>query len=254
MIDKTSSTPLYLQIQNLIVDQIRVGDYKAGEQVPSELEIASQYIVSRMTARKALDNLVSKGVLFRQHGKGTYVAEDVVSYGLSTMLSFSRTLQAMGYNVVTKVLLVDVIPASSDIVRSLRLGLKSQVIIIRRLRLIDEIHAALHTSYLDYKMFAPIMKFDLAVMSLHDVIHRVAGIQVVYTNDSVQADLATPEEEKQLQLEPNKPILRVEGVAYSGEGQPTRLTRAVYRGDMFRLNVKNASDLATSLKVSDRNE
>lgn len=252
MIDKTSSVPLYMQIQNRLVEQIRTGEYREGSQVPSELEIAGQYQVSRVTARKALDNLVLKGVLFRQRGKGTYVTEGVVSYGLSTMLSFSRTLQAMGYHIVTKVLLVDIIPATREVTEHLQLNLNSQVIIIRRLRFIDASPAALHTSYLDYLHFAPIMKFDLSTESLHDTIQRVAGVRIAYTNDSVRADLATSEEARQLELEPGKPVLRVEGVAYSENGQPIRLTHAVYRGDMFKLNVKNATDMTTALKNTKR--
>ena len=253
MVDKNSSIPLYLQIQNELMDHIRQGEYQSGQQVPSELEIASQYNVSRMTARKSLDNLVSKGILFRRRGKGTYVSEGVVTYGLSTMLSFSRTLQSKGYDVSTRVLVVDVIPCPDDLLQHLHLSASREVIMIRRLRSINGKPAAIHTAFLDYQIYAPIQDYDLNNSSLHDAIHKISGIQVAYTNDWVQADLASPNEAKLLDVAIGSPVLRVQGVAYSDNGQPARFSRAVYRGDMFSLNVKNAADPATSLKLSNTN-
>jgi GntR family transcriptional regulator len=251
MVDKNSSVPLYVQIQTLLLDQIRAGDYAAGAQVPSELEIAGQHHVSRMTARKALDTLVSKGILYRSKGKGTYVAESMVSYGLSTMLSFSQTLRAQGYDVQTQVLRQDVIPGSPDILEKLQLGPESQLIVIRRLRLIADQPAAIHTAYVEYRLFAPILEIDLSRASLLESIQRISGIPIAYTQDSVRADVATTEEASRLGVDACSPVLRVEGVAYGENGHPTRLTRAVYRGDMFRMMVKNAGEFGAALKVAD---
>lgn len=250
MVDKKSSTPLYIQIQNQIMDAIRTGEYQPGAQVPSELEISAQYSVSRMTARKALDNLVTRGMLYRRKGKGTYVAESVVSYGLSTMLSFSRTLRARGYDVVTRVLMVDVIPASADAIEHLQLDMDSQVIVVRRLRLIESKPAAIHTAFLDNKIFGSILEYDLSKDSLLDAIQSISGTQIAYTKDTVQADLVTRDEARLLEIEPDSPVLRVEGVAFTDNSYPTRYSRAVYRGDMFRFEVSNSSELASSLKFT----
>jgi GntR family transcriptional regulator len=250
MVDKNSSVPLYLQIQNLIVDAIRTGEYQPGTQIPSELEISSRYEISRMTARKALDNLVTKGMLYRRRGKGTYVAENVVSYGLSTMLSFSRTLRARGYDVVTKLLQMDVIPASQEVMDNLQLNLNREVIVIRRLRLIEGAPAAIHTAFLEHRVFAPILSYDLSKESLLDAIQEISGAQVGYTKDTVQADLASVEEAKLLQVEPGSATLRVEGVAFTENGHPTRYSRAVFRGDMFKFVVNNNAEFANSLRIS----
>lgn len=250
MIDKNSSTPLYMQVQNHLVEAIKSGDYGPGAQVPSELEIASEYGISRMTARKALDNLVSKGILYRRKGKGTYVADSVVSYGLSTMLSFSRTLRARGYDVVTRVLTVDVIPASLEVINHLQLAVDSKVIIIRRLRLIEGQPAAIHTAFLEHAVFAPVLQVDLSQQSLLDTIQSISGNQIAYTKDSVQADLLTADEARLLNVETGSPALRVEGVAYSADAHPTRYSRAVYRGDMFKFEVSNSAELASTLTIS----
>lgn len=251
MIDKQSSVPLYLQIQNYIVEQIHQGGYAPGTQVPSELELSAQLSVSRMTARKALDALVSKGLLYRRKGKGTYVTDGVVSYNLTTMHSFSRTLQARGYRIDTRVLLVDVAVGAPEVLAGLNLDPGSRLVVVRRLRLVDSKPAAIHIAYLDHRVYAPLLEVDLSRESLLASMQEISGVPNAYTSDSVQADLANGEEARLLKIERGSPVLRVEGVAYSEYGEPTRFSRAVYRGDMFRLNVKNTTSLAASLNIAE---
>lgn len=251
MIDKSSSVPLYVQIQDALYEQIRGGNLGPGSKAPSELEIAARYNVSRMTARKALEGLVSHGVLYRQRGKGTFVAEQVVFYGLSTMLSFSRTLQTLGYEVTTKVLNQDVIPASTDVAEKLNLRPNSKVVLVRRLRHLDSKPVAIHTSIMDFKVYAPILQVDLGRESLLAAIERACGTRVAYSKDSVSATLVSSEDMGLLEIPVGSPVLDVEGVAFTENGQPTRYTKAIYRSDVFRLAVTNSGQQATLLKVAD---
>jgi len=251
MVDKTSSVPLYIQIRDLLHDQIRSGELAPGAQVPSELELVAQYNVSRMTARKALDELVKAGLLFRQRGKGTFVTQDLVTYSLSTMLSFSGTLRALGYQVETRVLHQDVILASAGVAEKLDLAPESEAILVRRLRYVDGKPAAIHTSFLDYRVYAPLLKIDLSQESLLESIERLCGTHVAYTKDSVQATLVSGEDMGLLEIPRGSPVLDVEGVAFTEFGQPTRLTKAIYRSDLFRLVVTNRGDPAgTALKMT----
>jgi GntR family transcriptional regulator len=250
MISHTSSTPLYTQIQDRLFEQIRGGELSPGERVPSELELAEQFNVSRMTARKALDGLVSRGLLFRHQGKGTFVAQNVVSYNLSTMLSFSATMRALGHEVMTQVLIQDVIPAPEPVAEKLMLQPGASVALIRRLRLLDGHPAAVHTSFLDYALFAPILQVDLSTNSLLTSIERILPAPVSYSKDSVQARLVEPGDRSLLQITADSPVLNVEGVAYTANGQPIRFTRAVYRSDMFRLIVTNTGAQNATLHVT----
>jgi len=251
MVDKRSSTPLYQQIQNWILDEIQAGRLEPGDQVPSEFELADQFSVSRMTARKALDNLTMRDVLYRRKGKGTYVAEGMMSYGLSTMLSFSQTLRAQGYTVATNVLLMDVVPASAKVQENLQLGPDSNAIIIRRLRIVEGKPAAIHTSFLAHRYFEPILEVDLSAESLLEAIQRISGMRIEFSRDSVQAALASVEEADLLEIEPGDPVLCVEGVAYSENGQPTRFTRGIYPGNLFKFVLTNRAEQEAALKVAD---
>lgn len=250
MVDKRSSVPLYLQIQNLLVEQIRAQELRPGDQVPSEIDLAAQLRVSRMTARKALDGLVSKGILYRQKGKGTYVSDHVMAYSPSTLLSFSRTFHARGHEVETRVLTKEIAPSSASMRQHLRLSETAQVIAIRRLRLIDGIAAAIHATFLEYPLFEPILRADLTQQSLLDVIESISNFRIAYSRDSVFADIAGPEEAELLGIEIGSPILKVDGVAYTESGRPTRYTRATYRADLFHLVILNTTDQAALLDVA----
>ncbi len=250
MIDKAASTPLYLQIQNHIVARIRSGELPPGAQVPSEFELAAQMKVSRMTARKALDSLVSGGILYRQRGKGTYVATSVVDYNLTSMQSFSRTLQARGYDVTTRVLSIDTLPAAIDLAQHLRVEVGSMLLVIRRLRLVGGTPAAIHTAYLDNAIYGALARVDLSRFSLLESMQELTKLPIAYTIDSVQADIVRPDEARLLEIGKDRPVLRVEGVSYLEYGEPSHFVQAVYRGDMFKMTVRNTSSLAASLNIS----
>jgi GntR family transcriptional regulator len=125
------------------------------------------------------------------------------------------------------------------------------VVIVRRLRHLDSKPAAIHTSFMDSKIYAPILKVDLGRESLLAAIERVCGTRVAYSKDSVRATLVSSEDMGLLEIPAGSPVLDVEGVAFSENGQPTRYTKAIYRSDVFRLAVTNMGQQAALLKVDD---
>ena len=251
MVDHASPTPFYTQIQDTLLEQIRGGTLAPGVRIPSETKLAAQFSVSRMTARKAIDGLVNRGLLFRQQGKGTFVVQNIVSYNLSTLLSFSATMRALGYEVTTQVLKQEAIPATAAVAEKLGLSPSASVVLIRRLRLVDGQPAAIHSSFLDHTIFAPILQVDLSTNSLLASIEEILPTPVTYTKDSVEAALVQPVDGALLQVAAGSPVLNVEGVAHTNNGQPVRFTRAVYRSDMFRLVVTNTGGQNAVLRMTE---
>jgi GntR family transcriptional regulator len=251
MIDRDAPQPLYLQIQEALHDQIRSGVYPPGSRVPSEQELVTQYGVSRMTARKSLDALVVQGLLFRRPGKGTFVVDDVLSYGLSTTLSFSRTLRARGYAVETQMLRQEIIPGPPQVIERLHLPPGSEVLIVHRLRWVVGEPAAIHASYLDGRVFAPLLHVDLETESLLEAIEHLGGVRMAYTRDTVQAARTSEQESRLFRIPAGEPVLQVEGTTYDRRNQPVRFTRAIYRGDKFKLVIKSTFERTSSLVVVD---
>ena len=95
-IDPTSYKPLYLQISEILRNQIKAGAYCPGDLLPSENDLLDRFPVSRNTAQRAIEDLVRDGLAIRIQGKGTYVPKSLVDYGLHRLTSFSEEMQFKG--------------------------------------------------------------------------------------------------------------------------------------------------------------
>ena len=96
VLDRSSYTPLYQQIGEVLRVRIENGELVPGDKIPSENELTDQYHVSRNTARLAISSLILDGLVFRVKGRGTYVAAERMSYGLIHMSSFSEDMRNRG--------------------------------------------------------------------------------------------------------------------------------------------------------------
>lgn len=250
MVNKGSSRPLYLQIQTLLEEKILSGEWKSGERVLSENEVAAKYSVSRVTARQAIEQLVAKDMLYRSPGKGTFVSEQDLAYGFSTMMSFSRSLQARGSVVETRILDQGTIPASEHVAAKLRLERDEEVVIIRRVRIVDGIPAAIHASYFSARTFGSLLQVDLTVESLLEAAERIGGVPMAHSQDSLRAVPASAADAALLSVVAGTPMMELEGVVYDEQNHACRYTKGIYRGDLFRLDVRNTRKSATVLSMS----
>lgn len=244
---RASPVPLYIQIEEELRGQIAAGDLGPLDQVPSETELAERFRVSRMTARKALDRLVGDGLLFRQPGKGTFVAPTKMSHLPTQGLSFSAAMQALGLECHTEVLEAGLVKAPSNVARALGLTAGSQVAFIRRLRHVAGVPSAIHLSYLPGRLSA-LLDMDLSG-SLAELMSSI-GARVERSEDRVEAVVATGEDAELLHLEAGAPLVFIHGVAYSAANEPVRYTEALYPGDRWTFTVETTrqADLRPELK------
>jgi GntR family transcriptional regulator len=94
-LNKNSPVPLYIQLYSRLAEQINSGDFQAGEQIPTERGLAETLSVSRITARQAIDALVESGLVYREQGRGTFVAEPKMR-GVIGFTSFSEDMKTRG--------------------------------------------------------------------------------------------------------------------------------------------------------------
>jgi GntR family transcriptional regulator len=239
MVVRASPIPLYIQIDEELRGQIESGELGPLAQVQSETELADRFSVSRMTARKALDRLVADGMLFRQPGKGTFVAPTKIAHGASQGLSFSAAMRGQGLRCETQVLEAGMVRAPSNVARSLGLSTGAQAIFLRRLRLVDGEPAAIHLSYLPSRLSA-LLEMDLTA-SLSDIMSGI-GARVERSEDSVEAVLATGEEARLLAVTEGSPLVLIRGTAYSAGNEPIRYTEALYPGARWRFGLQVTRD------------
>ena len=250
MVVRASPVPLYIQIDEELRGQIESGELGPLAQVPSETDLAERFSVSRMTARKALDRLVGDGMLFRQPGKGTFVAPTKIAHGASQGLSFSAAMRAQGLRCETRVLEAELVRAPSNVARALSLPTGAQAIFLRRLRLVEGEPCAIHLSYMPGRLSA-LLEADLSG-SLSDLLSGV-GARVERSDDTVEAVLATGEEAQLLAVPQGSALVFIRGIAYSANNEPIRYSEALYPGArwQFRLEVSREADLRPELKADD---
>jgi GntR family transcriptional regulator len=244
---RASPVPLYIQIDEELRGQIASGELGSLAQVPSETELADRFHVSRMTARKALDRLVGDGMLFRQPGKGTFVAPRKMSHLASQGLSFSAAMRAQGLACRTEVLESGLVRAPSNVARALGLTPGAQVLFMRRRRIVEGEPLAIHLSYLPGRL-SVLLEMDLTG-SLADLMASI-GARVERSEDRMEAVVATGEEAQLLQLAPGAPLFFIHGVAYSAANEPVRYSESLYPGERwtFSMEITREADLRPELK------
>jgi len=234
MVVSDSPIPLYLQIEEELRGLVQSGELGPLARVPSEAELSTSFKVSRMTARKALDRLVADGLMFRRAGKGTFVAQPKIAHGPSQLLSWSAAMDAQGVRHSTKVLGAGIVAAPTNIARDLRLTPGGQVVLVRRLRLINDEPAAIHLSFVPIR-YSSILQGDLTGSLTELMI--AAGARVTFTNDTIESVLARGETTRLLHVASGAALVFINGVAYAQDMEPVRHSEALYRGDRFRFRV-----------------
>src|SRR5262249_7588577 len=108
-IDALSKVPLYVQLKDILREQIRAGIWGPGDRIPSEAEIRAHFPVSRATVRQSIAELEQEGLLIRQQGSGTFVRKPKIEWNLRNLYSFTEDLNARGLHPETRVLMFEVV-------------------------------------------------------------------------------------------------------------------------------------------------
>jgi GntR family transcriptional regulator len=239
-LDRASSQPLYLQLETLLRSQIDSGLLSLGARLLSEHELATQYGISRMTARRALDTLVLEGLVYRRPGKGTYVS-DKVQWPGATIFSFSTAMVSQGLVVATRVVELTLASPTADIAHDLGVGEGEQIVRLTRLRLVEGEPVALHVAYMGREYYPAICHADLVTTPLNRVMAAISGCRFARSRDSIEVTLARPEEAALLGTPERAPLLLVRGLVFSDRGRVERANKSLFRGDRFRFTIEGGT-------------
>ena len=165
-VDRDARLPLYYQLYEILHDKLLLKAWKPGDRLPTETELVASYGVSRITVRKVLDMLVKEGLIYRQAGRGTFVAHATLEQGLSHIISFTEDMQRRGFTVSTKVLFSGLEPATERIAEMLDIGVGEELARLERLRLADGEPMCIENSHFVHKYCRGILEHDFSVKSL----------------------------------------------------------------------------------------
>ena len=235
VIDKQSHIPIYRQIQEQLKQLILTGRLKPQDILPSENELAQRYQVSVMTVRQAMNELVSEGLIYRERGRGTFVARQPIVQPLRRFESFSEHIAARGLRPSSRILAFEYIAPVQEAALALALQPADQVLRIKRLRLTDDRPVGIHDSYL---RGVHLSRDTLeAFSSLYSLLEN-QGLSLVEQEETLEAVPADREASRLLQVSPGAPLLQVSSTAFLESGQPLEFVKAIYRTDYYRYAVR----------------
>lgn len=236
-IDLRSPVPKYYQLKEIIRDSIEKDELGPGQIIPPERELCARYGVSRMTARQAVMELVNEGLLYREQGRGTFVAEAKVRQGTGRLTSFTEDMRGRGMEVSSTVLDVEGDSAGPVVARLLRIDPGDRIVRVRRVRNADGKPMALETSHLLYDVAKGILEVDLSERSLYEELGK-AGVVIASAEQSYEAVLVNEAEGPHLGVPAGSPALLIERVAFDVEDRPFEYVKSLYRGDRYRLTAR----------------
>lgn len=237
-LDKSVPIPLYFQLKELIMTEIKNGNYKGEDLIPTEKELSDMYQISRTTVRQAITELVQEGWLYRKKSKGTFVAKPKINQDfVQTLESFNDQIMRSGRTPFTELLEFKVVKAPEEVAEKLLLKADDRVIYIHRKRSADNEPIVMVKTYLPYNRCKFVMEHNLTNESLYKILAVQDETQIYKIKRLIEAVDATAYDINHLNVKRGKAIQKFKSVGYNMFGEPIEYSIARYRGDRSSFEV-----------------
>ncbi len=238
-VDPYDIIPKYYQLFEILRQQIEDGYWQPHEAIPSERELENHYNVSRTTIRQALTLLVNKGLLYRAHGKGTFVSRPKLQYSHQLLSSFTDELRMRGLEPSQTLLSLERVKPSSWIRQQLELSDDiKDVLKIDRLRLADNEPIGIHSAFLPLTPDQELTESEIQQWgSLYALLESKFNLIVAEADETIEATIADEREASLLAVLVGSPLLLLERRTWSHLRQPMELVKMLYRADRYKLAI-----------------
>ena len=228
-------SPLYQQIKGLILQSLQAGEWKPGEAIPSEMELAARFRVSQGTVRKAIDELAADNLVVRRQGKGTFVAthaEQHVQYRFLRLLPDTGDASEEG-PAQRSIIDCKRVRASADVARALQLRTGDAVLQARRVLAFAGTPTILEDIWLPGQAFKGLTAQQMASYPgpTYAMFEIDFGVRMVRAEEKLRAVLPDTAQARLLGVDCATPLLSVERIAYTYNDVPMELRRGLYRTD-----------------------
>ncbi len=230
-------SPLYLQLKDILLKDIKE-NYKAGEIIPAEPRLEEIYKVSRITIRKAIEELERENIVEKKQGRGTFVLEQKILYDANAIGSLTQRLSKQNYKLETKSIKFEIIE-DEHFVKDLLLCKK--LLCIKRLRLLNGVPFALMRNYMDYEKVPNIEK-NFNIESLYTHLKDEYGIEFYNAQETVEAMAPTKKESKDLNIKDSTPLLSLARLSFDKENKPVEYSEVRIKADMYKHKISLHND------------
>jgi GntR family transcriptional regulator len=231
-------SPRYHQVYVTLRTWVRDGTYRAGDQIPTEPELCRMFDVSRITVRKAIEDLAREGWLLRQQGKGTFVQLSSARPAASLDLNEARS-QVADLAAATEVrdLVVNDVEPDEETRAALDLTVGDSVQRASHVRVLRGVSLGLITTFVPLHVAARVSQAEMARQPMFELLGK-AGITVSRADQLIGATLAGVEAARALGVEVGAPLLRLTRVVFDADGKPVERVVALYRADAYQYHMQ----------------
>jgi GntR family transcriptional regulator len=239
-IDKDSPLPLYLQVRDALMNMITESGLQPGSLIPTEREIGDALKVSRITVRRAIDELVRRGFLVTYQGKGTFVARPKIQRRTTQMKSYTEQMLEEGKIPGSQLLTLRHEKASRQVATALQIKPGDWVWAVERLRSTDNEIICISLSYLNLPPDISLTPFELQQQQSLWSILEEKGFKLKHTETTIQAVPASSRQAELLEIASGSPLLLIEGVVYVDDGTPIECHQIFNRGDRYKVFIQSS--------------
>jgi GntR family transcriptional regulator len=229
---------LYARIEETLAAEIAHGEYRPGDQLPTEDALLERFQVSRITVRRAIQNLVRRGLLEIRRGLGTFVLSPRIEAELTKLTGFVEDVNAAGRSATARVVSQGVVAAPARVAERLQLSQGAKVMQIKRVRLADGMPISFDETYLPLPLGKQIVHNDLRLHPIFTLLEEEYGIPLVEADYELEAVIATKAVSDALRVKIGSPIFQIERTSMTTGNQPINYEVLSYRGDLVRFSTK----------------
>lgn len=244
--------PLHHQVFRDLSAALDGNEWKPGERMPTERDLAERYGCSLITVRHALGELVREGRIERTRGRGTFVLKPRIERDIAGSMSFAEEMERRGLDAATRLVTSRIEPAGNALAGLLGLEADAPVAYLERVRLGGGEPLILEQARLPAERFPGLLAFDFEHRSLYDILAERYGTRVVRARESVEPVSLRAREAKLLGVSNRSLALLIDGVAFAADGSPVESARSYVRGDRTRYYLERDVVRAHWLSNSDR--
>lgn len=249
-IRRDSSLPLHLQFRHLLTGMIERGEFRSGNALPTERELALRYGVSLAPVRQAILDLVREGLLYRVPGQGTFLRERATVERVSVLSSFSESMRSKGFDVKVRILRQETIHPPPEVREALATN-QRHVLRFERVALVQHEPFALMTSFISLQTF-PGLRIDARHGgSLYRALEDEFAVVPARAQMVVGVAPCSTRQSGLLGLLPGSPCLLSEGTSFDAKDVPVEYFRVLYRSDRIRLRLDTRRSAEDVVRLPD---
>ncbi|ETA79512.1 GntR family transcriptional regulator [Youngiibacter fragilis] len=232
--------PKYFVVKKKLIEMINSEAFSDSGMIPSERELMKMFNVSRITAKRAVDDLVGEGYLFRVQGKGTFIREEEAKHDLISIMSCTEDIVKMGMVPTRKLISQEVIEADKRRQKRLHLVAGDKVLMLKRVYYADGMPVNYTIAYLPIKIFPGIEEYDFSKESIYNILESKYNVKITSATRTLEAVLVTDEVAELLELDQKEPVILFRAITLgivNGREIPIETFKSYYRSDRFKFYI-----------------